>query len=63
LSKAIEIIVAPNGQLRVDTKGFVGDECRQASEFIERALGQTSNEQLKAEFHQAANVQQQTSQN
>ena len=57
--KTIEIIVAPNGQSRVETKGFTGGGCRQASQFIERALGQQTDEQLKAEFHQTANSQQQ----
>ena len=58
MNKIIEIIVAPNGQSRVETKGFVGSECRQASQFIERALGQQTDERLKAEFHQTAAVQQ-----
>lgn len=53
MNKTIEIIVAPNGQTRVETKGFSGSECRQASEFIEQALGQRQHEHLKAEFHQA----------
>lgn len=59
MNKTIEIIVAPNGQTRVETKGFVGGDCRQASQFIERALGQQTNELLKAEFHQTATSQQQ----
>lgn len=54
MSKCIEIIIAPNGQASVETKGFVGGECRQASQFIERALGQQTGEVLKAEFHQTA---------
>lgn len=58
MSKTIEIIVAPNGQTRVETKGFVGSDCRQASQFIERALGQQTDELLKAEFHQTATSQQ-----
>ena len=52
MSKTIEIVVAPNGQTRVETKGFAGAECRQASEFIEQALGQRIGEQLTTEFHQ-----------
>ena len=32
--KIIEIIVSPSGQTRVETKGFAGAECRQASEFV-----------------------------
>ena len=58
MSKTIEIIIALNGQSRVETKGFVGSECRDASRFIERALGQHTDEILKAEFHQAAENQQ-----
>ena len=57
-SKTIEIIVAPNGQTRVETKGFTGSDCRQASQFIEQALGQRTGEQLTAEFHQQAGQQQ-----
>jgi hypothetical protein len=58
MSKTIEIIVAPNGQSRVETKGFVGSECRDATRFIEKALGQQTDEILKAEFHQSAENQQ-----
>ena len=57
--KTIEIVVSPKGETSVATKGFAGSECRQASEFIEKALGQRSGEQLTAEFHQQA-VQRQT---
>jgi hypothetical protein len=56
LNKVIEIVVAPNGQCRVETKVFVGSECRQASLFIEQALGQRASEQLKPEFHQGEAV-------
>jgi hypothetical protein len=50
--KIIEIIIAPDGQTRVETKGFSGAECRQASEFIEKALGKRTNETLTSEFYQ-----------
>ena len=56
--KTIEIIVAPNGQTRVETKGFAGSECREASQFIEQALGQRTSEQMTAEFHQQVGQQQ-----
>ena len=62
MSKIIEIIVAPNGQSRVETDGFVGSECRDASRFIEKALGQQIDEVLKPEFHQAASNLQQVQQ-
>ena len=56
--KTIEIVVSPTGQTQVQTKGFTGSECRQASQFIEPALGQRTSEQLTAEFHQQAGQQQ-----
>ena len=62
MSRTIEIIVAPNGQASVETKGFVGSECRQASQFIEQALGQQTDELLRPEFHQAATSRQQIQQ-
>ena len=52
MTKIIEIIISPTGQSRVETKGFAGAECREASKFIEQALGQRTSEQLTAEFHQ-----------
>ena len=50
--KTIEIIVTPDGQSSVQTLGFTGSSCRDASRFIEQALGQQTGEQLTAEFHQ-----------
>ncbi len=58
MSKVIEIIVSPKGETRVETKGFAGNECQQASEFIEQALGQRTGEQLTAEFHQSQQTRQ-----
>jgi hypothetical protein len=49
--KTIEITISPTGQTSVETKGFSGSECRQASEFIEKALGQWTGERLTGEFH------------
>jgi hypothetical protein len=57
--KTIEIIVSPKGETQIETKGFSGNECRDASRFIEQALGQSVHEQLTAEFHQQQSQQQQ----
>lgn len=59
----IEIIVAPDGKTRVETKGFVGNTCRDASRFIERALGHVEQEQLTAEFYAIASNAQQIQEN
>ncbi len=50
--KTIEIIVSPKGETTVTTKGFAGSSCREASRFLEEALGQRTGEELTAEFHQ-----------
>ena len=50
--KIIRITVDPKGQSKVETRGFSGGECREASRFVEQALGTRSAETLTAEFHQ-----------
>jgi hypothetical protein len=52
LSKLIELTVSPNGETRVETKGFTGNSCRDASKFLEEALGLRNSESLKPEFYQ-----------
>ncbi|EDL59769.1 DUF2997 domain-containing protein [Gimesia maris] len=58
MTRIIEITVATDGQTRVETRGFSGEGCREASRFIETALGKQTEEQLTAEFHQSAGQQQ-----
>ena len=50
--KTIEIIVDPKGSIKVQTRGFSGSECREASGFIEQALGAQLAETLTPEFYQ-----------
>ena len=38
----IEIVISPQGETRSQTKGFTGSSCRQASQFLEQALGATA---------------------
>ena len=52
MTRTIEIIVAPDGKTTVQTRGFVGSSCQDASKFVEWALGQRADETLTAEFHQ-----------
>lgn len=59
MSKSIEIIVMPDGKSRVETKGFSGGQCREASLFIEKALGQQLDEQMTPEFYASSSQQQQ----
>ncbi len=51
--KTIEITVDKDGRVTVETKGFPGGSCRDASRFVEEALGARTSEKMTAEFHQA----------
>jgi hypothetical protein len=62
VSKVIEIIVSPKGETTVQTSGFAGGECREASKFVEQALGQRTGERLTSEFHADHRVEQQACQ-
>ena len=56
-TQIIEVIVSPTGQTRVQTKGFSGASCREASKSLEEALGHSIHEQLTAEFYQSATTE------
>lgn len=62
MTKTIEIIVSPKGETSVQTKGFTGGACREASKFIEGTLGSRTGEQLTAEFHQTESIRQENRQ-
>ena len=59
MTQLIEIIVSPTGQATVQTKGFVGGQCRDASRELEQALGAQLAEKLTSEFYESS-VQQQS---
>ena len=50
MNKRIEIVVDTKGQSKVETKGFAGNECVEASKFIEQALGQQTEMWTTPEF-------------
>ena len=58
MTRTIEIIAKPDGTTSVQTRGFAGSSCREASKFIEEALGKRTGEQLTAEFRQSESVRQ-----
>jgi hypothetical protein len=55
--RTIEIIVSPKGDTSVQTKGFAGSSCREASKFVEEALRRRTGETLTGEFHQQSHTQ------
>ena len=50
MNKTITIIVAPDGKTKIETDGFTGSSCREASRFLEDAIGTGIVERLKAEY-------------
>jgi len=62
LNRLIEIIVSPLGETKLETKGFAGSSCREASRPLEQALGTKANEQLTPEFYAQATSAQQVKQ-
>ncbi len=57
--KTIEVIVQPDGSLKIDAVGFEGADCEQATAFLEKALGQSTGKQKKPEYHRRVRTQQQ----
>ena len=52
MPRIIEVTVSPRGEAIVQTKGYTGAGCRDASRFVEQALGVRAAETLTADFHQ-----------
>ena len=58
MTQTIEIVISPQGEAKIETKGYAGSSCRAASQFLEQALGIKASEQLTAEFHQQQSTDQ-----
>ena len=56
MSKAIEVIVAPDGSISIDAVGFLGTDCEKATAFLEDALGVVVDRQRKPEYHSRRTV-------
>ncbi len=52
MARVIEVVVSPQGETTVHTKGYAGAECLQASQFLEQALGVPAAEHKTAEFYE-----------
>ena len=58
MPRILEVIVSPQGETTVQTKGYAGADCLQASKFLEQALGVVTNDQKTSEFYQTETTQQ-----
>ncbi|MBC8355307.1 MAG: DUF2997 domain-containing protein [Planctomycetes bacterium] len=56
--KRIVITISPKGETQLETKGFAGSDCKEASRSLEAALGTAAQERLTAEYHQPAVTEQ-----
>ena len=54
--RKIEVIVAPDGSLKIDAVGFQGAVCEKATQFLEEALGQVADRQRKPEYNNRRSV-------
>ena len=62
MARIIEVVVSPTGEATVQTKGYAGADCLQASKFLEQALGVTTADRKTAEFYETATQPQQAQQ-
>jgi hypothetical protein len=60
MRRTIEVTVSREGATTIQTKGFAGSSCREASRTLEQALGAAVAEQLTSEFHQLSDAVQVT---
>lgn len=60
--KLIEVVVSPQGETTVQTQGYVGSDCLQATKFLEQALGVVAAERKTAEYYQTQTQQQEVRQ-
>ncbi len=62
MTKHIEMTVAPDGEVTIQTVGFTGSSCQLADRFLRDALGVVSTETLTPEYHLPVNESQSATQ-
>jgi hypothetical protein len=58
MARIIEMVVSPTGETTVQTKGYQGGDCLQASQWLEKALGITTTDQKTGEYYTTQPTQQ-----
>jgi hypothetical protein len=62
MPRIIEVTVSPQGETTIQTKGYAGADCLQASKFLEQALGVAASDSKTSEFYQTEQIEQQAQQ-
>ncbi len=50
----IEVLISPRGETRIETHGFIGAACQEATRGLEAALGLVQSEQLAPAYYQSS---------
>jgi hypothetical protein len=58
MGRLIEVTVSPTGETTVQTKGYTGTDCLQASKLLELALGVVTSDRKTAELYTSAQAEQ-----
>lgn len=58
----IEVVVSPTGETKVQTRGYDGAACLQATKFLEQALGVVTADRKTSEYFQSQHQQQEIQQ-
>jgi hypothetical protein len=58
MPQQISIMVGTDGAVEIETTGFSGKSCKDATAGLEKALGVTKEVSLKREYHQQVRQQQ-----
>jgi hypothetical protein len=61
MNRIIEVLIAPNGETTIQTKGYAGSACQAASQFLE-ALGIVIADRPTSEFYAETQAEQQQQQ-
>ena len=59
MSRSIEIIVSPHGDISIDAVNFKGTDCEAATQFLEESLDTAGDRKRKPEYHQRQTTRQQ----
>ena len=59
MPQLIEVTVSPQGEAKIQTRGYEGSRCQEASKFLEHALGLVTAEQKTSEFYVQTPAEQQ----
>ena len=51
MPQLIEVTVSPQGETKIQTKGYEGPRCQEASKFLEQALGLVTADQKTSDYY------------